>query len=65
MAPTARRLLLTRVRHGAADTKKGSGTMIYARNELKLGDRVGLFGPSVVVVLALIAIVMLARDAMG
>ena len=39
--------------------------MIYSRNELKLGDRVGLFGPSLVVVLALIAIAMLARDAIG
>jgi hypothetical protein len=39
--------------------------MIYSRNELKLEDRVGLFGPSVVVVLALIAIVLLARDAIG
>jgi hypothetical protein len=39
--------------------------MIYSRNELKLGDSVGLFGPSVVIVLALIAIAMLVRDAMG
>ncbi len=39
--------------------------MIYSRNELKLGDSVGLFSPSVVIVLALIAIAMLARDAMG
>jgi hypothetical protein len=39
--------------------------MIYARDELKLRDRVGLFGPSVVVVLALIAIAMLARDVIG
>lgn len=39
--------------------------MIYSRNEMKLGDSVGLFGPTIVVVMALIAIVMLARDAMG
>lgn len=45
--------------------RQGSGTMIYSRNDMKLGDNVGLFGPSIVVVMALIAIVMLARDAMG
>jgi hypothetical protein len=39
--------------------------MIYARDELKLRDRVGLFGPSVVVVLVLITIAMLARTAIG
>jgi hypothetical protein len=39
--------------------------MIYSRNGMKLGDNVGLFGPSIVVVMALIAIVMLAWDTMG
>ena len=46
-------------------TRQGSGTMIYSRNELKLGDPVGLIGPSVVVVMALIAIAILVRDAIG
>ena len=39
--------------------------MVYSRNGMKLGDNVGLFGPSIVVVMALIAIVMLAWDTMG
>ena len=39
--------------------------MGFARKELKLSDRAGLVGPSVCVVLALIAIAMLVRDAMG
>jgi hypothetical protein len=39
--------------------------MGFARKELKLSDRAGLVGPSVCVVLALIAIAMRALDAMG
>ena len=49
----------------AGNVQTREGGMLNARNELKLRDRVGLFGPSVVVVMALIAIAMLARDAMG
>jgi Carboxypeptidase regulatory-like domain len=39
--------------------------MIYARDELRLRDRVGIWGPTICFVLAMIAIAILTQDAMG
>ena len=39
--------------------------MLYARDELRLEKRVGLWGPAVCFVLVLIAVTLLARDALG